>query len=382
MGQGELGLGAACTPLRRVLLLRENLVATTGKQTTQIEQLQQNTYRWLFIVSTARFGVGWIGLTQSVGYLLLIYGVILGFATAGSSNSVTNALVAKWFPAHRRGLAIGINNAGAALGQLTLVWISTLMSQMNGWRSSHIYLGLAIVVITVPMTCLIPRRSQQAANALASTGQAAPARAPLATQRWPEALNSSPLWLMNAGYFVCGMTVVLYYTHLIPFATDRGFSQTAAASAFGLLAVCSAIGSLLAGVASDRLGRKNIMALAYLVRGIGFVILLTWRHELALYVFAILGGLSWLATPVSVMALTSEVYGMRNLATLGGISSLVHQVGGGASGWLAGELYDLTGSYDVSFTLATVALFGAALTSYLIDERRYSVRYVTPVMSS
>lgn len=340
--------------------------------------------KWLFVTSMTIFGFGvaLISLTQSFAYLLLIYGVVLAVATAGSSVSLTNALVAKWFPAHRRGFAIGINNAGSAMGQLTLVWVSTLMLQVSGWRSSHIYLGFAMLIITVPLTFLIPRRSPQTHGTSSAGGRTEPLREPLATQRWSEALNSSPLWLMNAGYFVCGMTVSLFYTHLIPFATDRGYSPTAAASAFGLLAICSAAGSLLSGVASDRLGRKNIMALAYLVRGIAFVILLTWRHELALYLFAILGGLSWLATPVAVMALTSEVYGMKNLATLGGITLLVHQIGGGFSVWLAGELHDLTGSYDISFGLATIALFGATLVSYWIDERRYSVRYMTPVAST
>ena len=335
--------------------------------------------KWLFVGSTSLFGIGvcLISFTQSFYYLLFVYGVIVAAAAAGSSPSLTNALVAKWFPANRRGLAIGINNAGSALGQLTLVWFTTIMLQVSDWRSSHLFLGLAIMVVTVPLTFLIPRRTQSAAGAAAARGQTAPA--PLATERWSEALNTSPLWLINAGYFVCGMTVALYITHLIPFATDRGFSPAAAASAFGLLAICSAIGSLLAGAASDRLGRKNIMALAYLVRGIGFLILLSWRHEFALYIFAVLGGLSWLATPISVMALTSEVYGMRNLATLGGVSLLVHQVGGGLSVWLAGELHDATGSYDISFTLAMVALFGAAVASYLIDERRYSIRYAEPV---
>ncbi|MDH3604791.1 MAG: MFS transporter, partial [Candidatus Tectomicrobia bacterium] len=340
--------------------------------------------KWIFIACTATFGIGvaLIGLSQSFIYFVFIYGVVLAVATAGVSPSMTNAMLAKWFPSNRRGLAIGINNAGSAIGQLTLVGVTTLMLQVSDWRSSHLFLGLAIAVITVPLTFLIPRQSQRAANASAAPGQTAPPRAPLATDRWAEALNSSPLWLINAGYFVCGMTVSLFTVHLIPFATDRGYSPAAAASAFGLLAVCSAIGSLLSGAASDRLGRKNIMALAYLVRGIGFMILLGWRHEFALYVFAVLGGLSWLATPITVMALTSEVYGMRNLATLGGVSLLVHQVGGGASVWLAGELHDLTGSYDISFTLATVALFGATLASYLIDERRYSVRYATPVASA
>ncbi|MEE8292034.1 MAG: MFS transporter, partial [Candidatus Tectomicrobia bacterium] len=99
------------------------------------------------------------------------------------------------------------------------------------------------------------------------------------------------------------------------------------------------------------------------------------------YVFAVLGGLSWLATPTSVTALTGEVYGMRALGTLAGISLLVHQLGGGASVWLAGVLHDATGSYDISFTLVVVALLGASLVSFFISERRYSVRYITSALS-
>ena len=70
---------------------------------------------------------------------------------------------------------------------------------------------------------------------------------------------------------------------------------------------------------------------------------------------------------------------MRALGTLGGISLLAHQIGGGASVRLAGAMHDLTGSYDVSFALAAVALLGASLISFSIAERRYSVRYLTPV---
>jgi predicted MFS family arabinose efflux permease len=178
------------------------------------------------------------------------------------------------------------------------------------------------------------------------------------------------------------MTVALYFTHLIPFATDRGFSTETAATAFGLLSICSAIGALVSGALSDRLGRKNVLALAYFVRALAFAVLLYWRHELALYLFAILAGISWLATPGSVTALTSEVYGMRTLGTLAGVSLLVHQLGGGASVWLAGVLYDTTGSYDVSFQLGALALIAASVVSWMIAERRYSVRYLAPSSSA
>ena len=113
-----------------------------------------------------------------------------------------------------------------------------------------------------------------------------------------------------------------------------------------------------------------------------FAVLLYWRHELALYLFAFLAGISWLATPGSVTALTSEVYGMRTLGTLAGVSLLVHQLGGGASVWLAGVLYDTTGSYDVSFQLGALGLIAASLVSWMIAERRYSVRYLAPSASA
>jgi NADH:ubiquinone oxidoreductase subunit 6 (subunit J) len=59
------------------------------------------------------------------------------------------------------------------------------------------------------------------------------------------------------------------------------------------------------------------------------------------------------------------------------VSSLVNQIGGGATVWLAGVLYDITGSYMISFTLAVFTLLGAAIVSVVMAKRRYSIRYIT-----
>jgi MFS family permease len=239
-----------------------------------------------------------------------------------------------------------------------------------------------MLAVAVPLAFTVPRRRLEVTGAPDAAARQPAASGPLETTSWAKALCSAPLWQLNGSYFVCGMTVAIFSVHLIPFATDRGFSPQAAAKAFGLMAIISVVGSLLSGALSDRVGRKNVLALAYLTRGVAFTLLLLWRHELALYVFAVLGGLSWLATPPSVIALTGEIYGLRALGTLGGISLLAHQIGGGASVWLAGAMHDLTGSYDLSFILAAVALVGASLISFSIAERRYSVRYMMPATSA
>lgn len=331
----------------------------------------------LFTTSVALYGVAvvLIGFTHSVWYLTAVYGVLLGSATAGSSIGLTNTLVAQWFPQERRALAISINNAAAALGRIVLVFGSLWLLRNFDWRVGHMYLGVAILIVAVPMALLVPRRRRTAQGGAPGAARQAPAvRGPLEVERWSESLRSAPLWQIMGGYFVCGMTVNLS-THFIPFATDRGFSPEMAAAAASTMAVASMVGAVVSGIFSDRLGRKNILGLAYAARGVAFATLLFWDHWLALYVFAIVGGFSWLATPPSVTALTGEIYGMRNLGTLGGIALLAHQIGGGASVWLAGVLHDLTGSYDISFTLALLALIGASIVSFIIAERRYSVRY-------
>ena len=74
-------------------------------------------------------------------------------------------------------------------------------------------------------------------------------------------------------------------------------------------------------------------------------------------------------------SLTADVYGLRALATISGISFLCHQIGAFTSIILGGVLYDLTGSYLLPFALAGSLLIPASIASYTINEKKYSVRY-------
>ena len=81
-----------------------------------------------------------MGLTNSVGYLLVIYGIMIGAASAGSSMSLSNALLAQWFR-DGRAFAMSINNACGAVGQLILVYISYLLLESIGWRTQSCVSG-------------------------------------------------------------------------------------------------------------------------------------------------------------------------------------------------------------------------------------------------
>ena len=152
----------------------------------------------------------------------------------------------------------------------------------------------------------------------------------------------------------------------------------------------SVVGGIGGSWLADRYGRKNVLACVYLIRGLAYVLLLGGLFAVergtalplinspgltSLWGFATLAGLSWIASVPVTTSLTADVYGLRTLATISGISLMCHQVGSFGSILLAGILYDATGSYFLPFAIAGSLLFPAALSAFVIDEKKYSVRY-------
>ena len=113
------------------------------------------------------------------------------------------------------------------------------------------------------------------------------------------------------------------------------------------------------------------------MRGLAYAMLLLAPHVMGLWGFVLIAGLSWAATAPLTSALTADIYGLRNIGTLGGLASFAHQLGGALSILMAGLMYDWLGSYDIPFAIAGSMLVGASLASFAIKERRYSVRYQT-----
>ena len=341
----------------------------------------------LLAVSTAA-----LAATSGIWYLTGVYGVFFALGISGAGAIPNTTMVARWF-IQQRGRAMGLVNAGGSVGQLLLIPLSMAIFLQTDWRTTYLVLGGILLVFGVPVAALALRNDPgdmglrpDGDTAPTSTEQGramppVPQQAPLEPSRWQGALSSTPMWLLIGGFFVCGYTVALVSTHFVAFATDRGIAPTTAATALGLLGGCNIIGSLLAGTVSDRIGRKNPLALIYLLRAAAFVFLLTAHTPWMLYLFAIVAGVSWFSTIPLTVALTAEIYGVRHMGTLVGIAFTSHQVGGAVSIYLAGWLFDLSGSYTGVYLVGIALLLGAALASYAIQERRYSLKYLAAVPS-
>jgi predicted MFS family arabinose efflux permease len=80
-------------------------------------------------------------------------------------------------------------------------------------------------------------------------------------------------------------------------------------------------------------------------------------------------GFLWLSTVPLTNGVVATVFGVRNMAMLGGIVFLFHQVGAFLGSWLGGYLFDRTGSYDVVWMLCIGLSVMATALNVPIKER-------------
>ena len=325
-----------------------------------------------------------LSLTFHILFMLVVFSFLLSTALSGPSLTNTMALISKWFK-RRRATAISINTVGTSIGGLILVPFAMYFLQATGWRMTWLILGLLILLLAVPLALLFIRENPEALGLLPDGDKEyqEPAEYEKTEDRlgefevdhWIKSFRSAPMWQLSAAYVVCGVTTGMISTHFVPFAIERGISPGKAALIFGLMMGLNSLGGIGAGVLSDKFGRKNVLAAVYLLRGIGYVMLVCIPSSLGMWAFAIAAGFSWVASVPLTSALTADVYGLRVLATISGITFLCHQVGSFIMVLLAGVLFDLTGSYTLPFAIAGSLLFPAALAAYTIKEKRYSIRY-------
>jgi len=288
----------------------------------------------------------------------LTIGVLVGLGSAGCGLWIVYSAVARVVTPERRTLALGIISAAGSFGQFAMVPIGQAFLDAYGWQTAFILLGI-IVLVMLPMAGVVTGRSE--------TPVVSPQRFRSAMA---EAARHRGYLLLNAGFFVCGFHVVFIATHLPAYVTDRGLPAEIGAWTLAVVGLVNIAGSLIAGVLGDRYSKKGVLMLLYLGRALiitAFVLSpATIANTLA---FGAAMGLMWFSTVPLTTSLVAQIFGPQYLGTLSGIVFLSHQTGAFLGAWLGGRLFDVTGSYEITWWIAVALGVVAAIIHYPIDER-------------
>lgn len=297
---------------------------------------------------------------------------VLGGAGIACIQIPAAAIVARWF-VRSRGAAMGVISAGASASAIMFYPLNTYLIVVFGWRTALAIVGLIVAVVTIPLAAFLYRDPPE--NVHGPGGETETAEPPpMGAADWTlgRALRSVPFWAVFAmwGFGVIGYQIVT--THQVAHALERGFSGATLGWMFGLGGACTVAGNVIGGSLSDRWGRGWVFALgsAIGIAGIGCLGRLDGPEDLLLLLGYVVAGVGFGMRISLLAAIPTDLFAGRHLGVILGAAQGGGGLGGFIGPFLGGWLFDVTGSYQIAFAVAALAIAASAVAAWVAAPRR------------
>ena len=289
--------------------------------TTAVGGVMQMTYgfvtRWiarraLLATGYALFGGGLIlgGFAQTFGQLLsALSGARIG---ASPQHPVGNALISDQYPAERRGFAISTHIAGGNVGTILVPFVGSALIATLGWHVTLALFGLPALVIAILVAVFV--QEDHDAYRRAARGSGSPIghlRTVIGRRDLRLILGASLVAAGGRGLDIVAPFMLLYLRGPL------GLDETPISVLYTLLLAGAVIGPVIAGVLSDRLGRRPTLIAYYVLSAAGILLFLAAGANLVLLVPLLLpfGTAVFSESPVLQAYLADRVTGpMRDMA--------------------------------------------------------------------
>jgi MFS family permease len=296
-------------------------------------------------------------------------GLLVGIGLSCSGFSTVFGAIGRAFPAEKRTVVLGIAGAAGSFGQfLMLPYGQTLITQF-GWHNA-LLISAATLLLILPLSSALSEKI--GSRAVDASRQSIP-------EALREAFGHSGYMLLCSGYFVCGFQLMFISVHFPAYLIDQRMTPEVGMMALALIGLFNIMGSYLWGWLGQHYTKKYVLSALYFIRALVFTLFLVLPlSPLTVYGFSAAIGFLWLGTVPVTSGLIAHIFGVKYLATLTGIAFLFHQVGSFLGVWIAGYLFDVTGSYQLMWVLTIALGILAGLINLPINERPVARPAVAP----
>jgi len=313
-------------------------------------------------------GLVLISTTNSYGAWLLGFGVFVGVGIGFGYSSATPPAL-KWFPPSKTGLIAGLVVAGFGLAPVYLAPTSDFLLRNYGLLKSMCIFGVAFTIIVCSLAQLLvnPPAGHVAG---ANTTDSNPTTKSAAVNFSPgEILRQPKFWLLWLIYFIGSGAGLMVISSVSGMA-----KKTMGESAFiavAVMALGNAGGRIIAGILSDKIGRRWTLMLVLLIQAALMFIAIpvttsTDGPKFVIVVVATLIGFNYGANLSLFPSFTKDLWGLKNFGMNYGVLFTAWGVGGFVLSRVQQMLKAGSGNFDSSFIAAGVLLVvGAALTLLL-----------------
>jgi MFS family permease len=177
----------------------------------------------------------------------------------------------------------------------------------------------------------------------------------------------------TAGYFCGLLTWYAVQVHQTKYLIELGFAPSKAALALGLVSLVAVPGQIAFGHLSDRIGREwvwTIGNIGFVLCSVSLILLREMPTKMLLYTMVLAQGTLGYSLTSVMGAIPAEIFEGRHFGRIFGTVMVAAILGGAAGPWLAGALYDATGSYSTAFWIAAGCSTVSALAIWLAAPRK------------
>jgi MFS family permease len=305
--------------------------------------------RRLMVAGIVMAGIALAGLgaihTLAGFYFFYLFNALGNVCGGPLPNQV---LLSRWFTA-ARGRAMGTAYLGIGIGGALVPFLAVWLTRAVGWQGALQGLGLLIIAAALPMALFV-RESPAGTTSTTSTT--------FPTSTAFTVFHRPAFYLLLVGSMCSIAAVGGTNQHLKLFLSlDHGYAQTAAAQIASLVLVSSLVGRLGMGWLADRIPKKYVMLLIYLLVASAIPVLFLTGTPAAIYIFAIVFGIGLGGEYMVIPLMAAELFGVQVLGRVMGIVLAADGVAEAVAPWLVGRMRDAAGSYASGFA----ALIGCAL---------------------
>jgi MFS family permease len=289
-------------------------------------------------------------ILMGIGYILsawapdlfvfaVVCGVAIGVGGAASFAPLV-ADVSLWFDKHR-GLAISFAAAGSYLaGAIWPPIVQHFIAEI-GWRQTHIGIGVFCLATMLPLAALLRRRAPipSAAQTAADAGDT--------RRRIGLAPNVLQALLAFAGICCC-VAMAMPQVHLVAYCGDLGYGPARGAEMLALMFACGVASRLIFGAVMNRIGGLPTLLLGSSLQALALALYLPFDGLVSLYIVSAVFGLSQGGIVPSYAGIVRELFPAREAGFRVSFAISATIAGMALGGWMAGAIFDWTGSYSAA----------------------------------
>ncbi len=297
--------------------------------------------------------------------LYLIYGVMLGFLGRAALFSPLTANITRWFE-DKKSMAVGIVGSGQALSGALWPPAFQYLFEAIGWRETAVWYGIFVLATMLPLVLILRLRPPEA------EAQAAPAANAKRRRDSPRSLaGMTPLRMqltLSIASIGCCVAMSMPLAHIVSHVSDLGFDPARGAEVLSVMLTAAALSSFFGvGFLGGRFGGLRAIfvfssAQAIFLASFAFVDTLP-----TVYLCAALFGMGYGGILPCYPVIVREYLPAREVGRRTGIVILFAGSGMALGSWLAGYVFDHTGSYDeafligAAFNLANLTIIGSLI---------------------